>query len=229
MELIYFFCSIFLSILGLYNIFYCVLDRFNNDFKKIDPVHKKIYVVKNYVKSVFLAIICICIPEILKQAYYVDIDLDFIKRLSIMYFLNDFIALIIVPKLPTNTKLHHIFSSTLGFYTLTKTNNSIDIQLLALMYGCFSCMSFIVNIFLGYRVMYGKTNRSSVGRLSKLSLKIYVITTILNWLVQAYLLYQCIEVTWGYAFYFVFLYMVMKDDIILMKWLRDYSASNNEE
>lgn len=223
-ELTPYFLLVSVNILVLYYMFYFWLDILSEKFRNINPAHKKIYVVKNFVKSLYLADICLKIPAILTQLYNRNLDLIFVKKLSIAYFLNDFIALLIVPKLPTTTVLHHIFSSTLGFYTLTKTTNTIDIQMLALMYGCFSCMSYIVNFFLAYRVIYN--NNFSGKILAFLSLIIYISTTALNWLVQVYLLYDSFKFTFGFLGYFVFLYMVMRDDIILMKWLYDYVFKN---
>ena len=49
----------------LYFILEYYLNKYNYDFKNINPEHKKMYVVKNFLNSLYLAVICINIPYVI--------------------------------------------------------------------------------------------------------------------------------------------------------------------
>jgi len=203
-----------------YNILYFILDKYVKSFREINPEHKKMYVVKNFTKSAMLANLCYLIPNHIWGVFNGNCDLYFMKRCAIHYVINDIVGLLVVKKLPTTTKIHHITTTIFAFLTLLKTNNTIDIITLIEIYAMFSALAFCVNFYLGFRVL--PSNMLIKKNLSLLSFIVYVGTCFVNWLAQMYLVYQLFFVSiWQVCIYFVFFFSVARDDVILMKWLYD--------
>lgn len=203
-----------------YNILYHVLNKYVKSFREISPEHKKMYVVKNFVKSAMLANLCYLIPTHIWKVFSGNCDLYFMKRCAIHYVINDIVGLLIVKKLPTTTKIHHITTTIFAFLTLLKTNNTIDIITLIEIYAMFSALAFCVNFYLGFRVF--PSNVLIKKNLSLLSFVVYAGTCIINWLAQMYLVYQLFFVSiWQVCIYIAFFFSVARDDVILMKWLYD--------
>lgn len=214
------FSIVFFITLFMYFIVEKLLNRFDISFNNIEPVHKKMYVIKNYIKSFFLAGLCT------QLVYFLDLlngtlDLIFIKRCTIYYIMNDIIGLLLVKKLPTTTKIHHITTSLCGLATIAKQSTNMDILTLIVLYAVFSSMSFCVNFYLGFRVY--SINDKLKKLLSIISFWVYITSCIICWIFQANLAYIVIPTIpiWQSLIYFAFLYSVGRDDIILMKWLKD--------
>lgn len=197
-----------------------LLNKFVKSFREISPEHKKMYVVKNFIKSFFLACLCTHLGkffELLDGA----LDLMFIKRCAVYYIMNDIIGLLLVKKLPTTTKIHHITTSLCGFAVIMKESNNLDVLTLIVLYAVFSSIAFCVNFYLGLRIY--STDIKLKRYMSNISFWTYLLSCIVNWILQCYLAVQVIQTVPFYhtLFYLGFLYSVGKDDIILMKWLYD--------
>lgn len=201
-----------------------LLDKFKTSFREINPSHKKMYVIKNYIKSFFLAGLCLNLGKFFDLLNGV-LDLMFIKRCAVYYIMNDIIGLLLVKKLPTTTKIHHITTSLCGIAIIMKEKNNIDIITLIVLYAVFSSMAFCVNFYLGHRIH--STNTVSKYLLSLSSFWIYLISCLVCWLFQLFMAFRVIPTVpiWHTILYLVFLYSVGRDDIILMKWL--YNDKNN--
>jgi hypothetical protein len=197
-----------------------ILNTFDKSFKEINPIHKKLYVVKNFIKSFFLAALCTKLGNFI-DLFNGTLDLMFIKRCAIYYIMNDVVGLLLVKKLPTTTKIHHITTSLCGLALFMKESNNLDVLTLIVLYAVFSSMSFCVNFYLGFRIY--STNILAKRYLSNISFWIYLLSCIVNWILQGWLAILVIPTVPLYhtLFYFAFLYSVGKDDIILMKWLYD--------
>ena len=197
-----------------------ILNNYVKSFREITPTHKKMYVIKNFIKSFFLAGLCTHLTKFL-DLINGNLNLMFIKQCSIYYIMNDVIGLLIVQKLPTTTKIHHITTSLCGLAIIMKESNNLDILTLIVLYAVFSSMSFCVNFYLGFRVY--STNILVKRYLSNISFWVYLLSCIINWILQAWLALLVIPTVPFYhtLIYLVFLYSVGKDDIILMKWLYD--------
>ena len=116
----YEFISVYFLTYNLYNVVLYFLNKYCKSFNEIDPQHKKMYVVKNYMKSFYLACLCLTLPYYISGQY----NILFIKRCCIFYIINDMIGLLLVDKLPTTTIIHHTSTSLFGLAILTKTNES---------------------------------------------------------------------------------------------------------
>jgi hypothetical protein len=197
-----------------------VLNTFVKSFREINPPHKKMYVVKNFIKSSFLAGLCFFLYKFL-DLLNGTLDLMFVKRCAVYYVMNDIIGLLLVKKLPTTTKIHHITTSLCGLLVAMKQSNNLDVLTLIVLYAVFSSMAFCVNFYLGFRV-YSQDIQTK-RHLSNASFWVYLLSCIVNWGFQACLAIGVIPNVPFYhtLIYFAFLYSVGKDDIILMKWLND--------
>jgi drug/metabolite transporter (DMT)-like permease len=210
----------------MYFILKYLLNKYKTSFREINPSHKKMYVVKNYVKSFFLAGLCLNLGKFFDLLNGV-LDLMFIKRCAVYYVMNDIIGLLLVKKLPTTTKIHHITTSLCSLAIVMKEHNNIDIITLIVLYAVFSSISFCVNFYLGHRIY--SSNIKFKYFLSYTSFWIYLISSIVCWIFQLFMAFKVIPTVplWHTISYFMFLYSVGRDDIILIKWL--HNDKNNYE
>ena len=213
-----------------------VWERVDSKFNSITPAHKKWYVVANISKSFFL--LCIAISPRFWIECYQGFLLDnwpssllFIKRCTVLYVTTDVVALYMVPKLPFSTTIHHITTilivmivgssnirmrGTVGFLGACK---------MAVLYGSFSSVPYLVNAYLGLRVVYSK--RWWMFELCRLSLITYMICCCLNWLTHSLWLlgyWGNSELSLPIILYLVMMMTMVNDDIVLIKWLFQRSS-----
>jgi hypothetical protein len=214
-DVYYEFISVYFLTYNLYNVVLYLLNKYYKSFNEIDPQHKKMYVVKNYMKSFYLASLCLTLPYYISGNY----NILFIKRCCIYYIMNDMIGLLLVDKLPTTTVIHHISSSLCGLAILTKSNETLDILTLIVLYAIFSSLTFLVNFYLAYRVH--SNNKLHKYYLSVIANNVYMLSCLVNWSIQLYLFYGIFLLIPIYhtIIYLAFIYSVVRDDIILIKWL----------
>lgn len=206
------------------------------EFNGINPAHKKWYVVANISKALFL--LCIAIsPRFWKECYRGFIldqwpsSLLFIKRCTVLYTATDAVALYMVPKLPSSTKVHHVTTTLLvlavggGDLRARGTVGFLGACKMAVLYGSFSSIPYLVNAYLGLRVVYSK--QWWVYELCRLSLFTYIVCCFLNWLTHSLWLMGF----WGnndFSFpiiiYLLLMTTMINDDIVLIKWLLRQSS-----
>ena len=199
-------------------------------FRAITPEHKKWYVVANMSKAFFL--LCMTFSTRFWIGAYKcfvedDCQMTELKRCMMIYVATDTVALFMVPKLPTSTALHHIFTTLMSF-VVCGTNLKIKggagvlgFCKMGAFYGLLSTVAFTVNAYLALRVVYPRANW--VRMISRISLVTYVLLCAVNWSVHLlwFLGYWALERDFSL---YTFLYMAMisfliNDDIILIKWL----------
>lgn len=214
------FATVFCITTFAYFILEKIMNKFVKSFREINPVHKKMYVIKNYIKSFFLAGLCFILHNYL-DLLNGTLNLMFVKRCAVYYIMNDVIGLLLVKKLPTTTKIHHMTTSLCGLAIIMKESTNLDVLTLIVLYAVFSSMAFCVNFYLGFRIY--STDIQIKKYLSNASFWIYLLSCIVNWILQACLAISVIPTAPIYhsLIYIAFLYSVGKDDIILMKWLYD--------
>ena len=206
-------------------------EKLDPNFNNITPSHKKWYVVANISKSVFL--LCIALsPRFWKECYRGFImdnwppSLLFIKRCCILYVATDLVALIMVPKLPFSTKMHHTVTTLIvlavggGNLRVRGTTGFLGACKMAVLYGSFSSVPYLVNAYLGLRVIYSK--RRWLYEMCRLSLVVYMLVCALNWFTHLMWLFGY----WGDSnfslpiiLYVMMMVMMINDDIVLIKWL----------
>lgn len=206
-----------------------VWDYIDPKFRSISPAHKKWYVVANLFKASFLASIALS-PRVWTGAYggyvhdiFAGIEL---KRCGILYIATDVVSLYMVPKLPLSTVLHHV-ATAMAVLLISSFNLYVKgwiglhgICKMAIVYGNFSSISFLVNAYLGLRVVYPKAKW--LQSLCQISLFTYVICCVLNWAVHLIWL-AGIFVEWNFSrfimIYLIILGLIIHDDIFLIRWL----------
>lgn len=211
-----------------------VWERIDHQFASINPSHKKWYVVANLSKAFFLG--CMCISSrywigTYNGYIYDNLAMINVKRCGMLYIATDLVALFIVPKLPFSTKMHHI-TTTLLIIMVSAVNIQVKgysgllgVSKMAVLYGIFSTMPFLVNAYLALRVVYSKGNWLHV--LAKMGLWPYVLCCACNWTVH--LIWLCsliynLELSIVNVLYLLAIATMVNDDIVLMKWLAKRSS-----
>ena len=211
--------------------------KFDRHFASISPVHKKWYVVANMSKCILLGIICASSKYWIAayRAFVLDGFLNIEgKRMAVIYVATDAVALILVPKLPASTALHHVTSILLltvywGVDMRIKGwTGLLGVVKMMMLYGTFSTISFAVNGYLALRVVYPRSSVTSL--LCRVALWIYVICCFGNW--SLHLLWFGHSIYNGYMSLIMLLYagcigFIVHDDIVLIKWLIAKSSSVN--
>lgn len=205
--------------LTTYGVSYFCLNRFNTEFNKIIPLHKKTYVTMNLVKSFFLGIL-----SILFFYHYLNntlFEYTVLYNLGSIYILLDLIALFVVHKMQLNTKIHHIIVQILFVISyLYEFSASTYVVQGIIIYTIFSSVAFMVNAFLAFRIFI--TNKWLVT-FAQISMGIYIISCCFNWIYQIYILHH-LNVIVGLV-YFTLLILIIYDDITLIKYLYNFSKA----
>lgn len=202
-------------------------------FKKLD-YNKKLYIVKNITKSYFLFFIFVIGTKRLLNFIIYDIyDMDEVRFYGSIYVSCDLFALIIIPKLPKTTKIHHISTlfllSIVGYYDA----NEKDVVKFICIYTMWSYLSFIVNLYLGIRFFIidkenltykEKINNKIIDLIRIFAYYNYLICCIFNWSIHSYYIIRKIynlDMDLVTLIYLGFLVPIIKDDLVLMSWLKN--------
>jgi len=237
--------ALFLSLVAaIWFAVHALLNAIYPRFAAISPTHKKWYVIANVSKFLMLGLAFSgpftgLFPswqihyDVLLRDQWVDTAWTthgaLTKRWALWYAATDALALMIVPKMPTSTVVHHwitvafvlmLWSVNLGDDSSVATN----IAKLIDVYGCWSAFPCSVNLLLALRVLYDQTQPVMVA-LRLLSFAVYVVACALNWTWQVKGIYACLvagELTVWHGLLLLYaagLSLVVYDDIVLMKWL----------
>jgi hypothetical protein len=216
-----------LNIGGHYIIFYVIL-IFNENFQKI-KISKQLYIVKNIVKSWILLYVSINASFDLYNFILTNhIDMNRIYHYASNYVSNDILALILVPNLPYTTRIHHMITSLFLLYTLNIDYNDItNVGHLLFIYTLLSSYTFLVNFYLGIRFLKNEKNNylNEIIEYSRIyAYNIYKYSCMINWTIHIVLLsYRAYLGVFNlhYLIYTGLLFFIIKDDLILMSWLKN--------
>lgn len=216
-----------LNISGHYIIFYVIL-VFNENFQKI-KMSKQLYIVKNIVKSWILLYVAIYASfDLYKFIITNHIDMEKINHYACNYVSNDILALILVPNLPYTTRIHHMITSLFLLYTLNiDYNNRTNVGQFLFIYTLFSSYTFLVNFYLGIRFLKHEKNKylNEIIEYSRIyAYIIYKYSCYLNWTIHiCFLSYRAYLGVFNlhYLIYSGLLFFIIKDDLILMSWLKN--------
>ena len=201
---------------SLYYILYPFLNN-SNDFKNINPAHKKWYVISNLIKGYGLALITLPTLYILYNIYLFDTwNTHAVKTLGLIYSTFDTVSLYMVPKMQKNTIIHHYTVVILYLLCLTEDFAFDSLSRLIVIYGIWSSVAFSVNLFLAYRVLY--PNHIHLPKLREYALYIYILCCSFNWTYQFYYLFK-FPLSIFTVFYSFLLYNIIFDDIVLINYL----------
>jgi hypothetical protein len=203
---------------------------FNSNFQNL-TLQRQLYIVKNVVKSLVLLYISICSSidfiRFIQNEYY---EINLVYYYASLYVSNDLVALLIVPNLPNTTKIHHQITCLFLLYTLHINFNSIEnVGKLLFIYTIFSSYAFLVNFYLGMRFLKNANNTKTylnaiIDYSKKYAYYIYFVSCVINWSIQLTIMscrmYNGI-INLHYVLYSGLLYFIIKDDLILMSWLKN--------
>ena len=222
-ELLYYCLYLFKYISINIFLFFVVDIVLNNNiiFKSYTDSRKK-YIIKNINKSLILFYLSTQLIELLEQLYHSRLENEVVKHYATIYVSSDIVALLLVPNLPKTTVIHHRLTTLLLFinYFIDYTKPT-HIGLLLIVYTVFSTLSFLVNFFLAIRFLYKKE------RLIKIKWFIYynyLICCLINWSIHIYYIsinsYKDYTTIPYFTMYILFFVPIVRDDLILMNWLR---------
>lgn len=228
-----------------YTILYNIL-LLNNIFIDLD-YNKKLYIIKNINKSLFLAFILITGTRRLLDFVINDkYNMELIRYYGTIYVSCDFFALLVISKLPKTTKIHHLSTIILLSIVANYDANDSPVVKLICIYTMFSFFAFLVNFYLAIRFFEIDTTDTKntidttdinvnkkliniiinniIDKIRILAYYNYLICCIFNWSIHIYLITSIafnLNIDIMTIIYLVFLIPIIKDDLILMSWLRN--------
>lgn len=211
-----------------YYLFVYIGLTFNSNFQKFQ-YKRQIYMVKNIVKSILLAYMSIYSTidfiTFVKNDYF---DKTIVNYYASLYVANDLLALLLVPNLPKTTEIHHKITSFLLLYTLNVDFNDIqNVGKLLFIYTILSSYTFLVNMYLGIRFLENESSQIHINTIIEYNrisaYYIYLVCCCINWSIHISIymnrLYNHIF-NIHYFIYGILLFFIIKDDLILMSWLK---------
>ncbi len=197
----------------------CVYEKYT-----LLPFHRKRYVIKNFVKGIYLIFIAVpgfgTISDGILRGVW---DNYSIYTFGLLYWLPDLIALIRVPNLQKETVFHHV---TVGIFATINifndyTHESSGVWRGMVVYAYMSTLTGIVNYYLAYRLVVIDEHHHRKKKLATVAFVIYTVSLALNWTYQLYIVLTWVMVfpAWGLYVYVILLYFIIDDDIILAKFL----------
>jgi hypothetical protein len=223
-------CSTFL----LYNLYIFLENRKNNIISdsqsnnnqsnetKDTSIFSVKYIIVNKIKSYVLGVLTIpSLYLIYPILYNIKVNSTFLNIMGAIYASTDMSALFYNKKCHKSTYIHHIIVQLLYYYCYI---NSFDMDYglnkFISIYCIFSTSAYIVNYRLAIRTVNNYVDEYEQV-INDLSFVIYFTTSILNWLIQIYLLTLAeIEINFIEKTIFVLILgMIVNDDIFLMQYL----------
>ena len=202
----------------------------SQEYRYISPNHKKLYVLSNFIKGGFLILFSPSIILFLyNHIFYQEWNTTFLYMYGSIYTSMDLMSVIKVPKLPLTTIFHHITVCFFFVYVVLNNLEQRSFSRLIVVYGIFSSLAGMVNVFLAMRVL-PSSNRSQLMRnMSIFSLVNYMACCILNWSYQFYYLFIDTILYHSYGvlpilLYTLTLFILIRDDLILMDYLYCYES-----
>ena len=188
------------------------------------PDDKKFYVLSNLIKSaVLLAYTPSAAYTLWLAMMHDDWSTARIRNLGVLYAIPDAVSLLLVKRMATSTKVHHICVVLFMGVNLYVTYEEETVGRALVVYGVFSTFASLVNLLLASRFLPVSPLVSLT--LSALALLIYAGCLGVNWLWQIGFLVRLVQSkpSWSHiasiGIYLALISLVVKDDCVLVKWL----------
>ena len=202
---------------------YPIVDGYLQRFEKYNmlPLAKQKYIIKNFIKSVLLLTLStvfmkpLILPIILNDKW----DNRLVHLSGAIYTSNDLMGLILVKNLPYSTRMHHGITTTLCLVSFSINFQNSNLGKMIFVYTFASAHAYLVNFYLGARLIVEKKRLEMVRITAR---NIYFVCCFVNWgwhLLFIYNNHQLINM--GQIIYFILLFWIIKDDIILLSWLNN--------
>ena len=202
---------------------YPQVDNYLQGFEKYNilPLERRKYIIKNFIKSFLLLVVTLgllkplIIPALLRNEW----DNRLVHLTGAIYTSNDLMGLVLVKNLPKSTKMHHIITTTFCLTCFGIDFQTSHLGKLMFVYTLASSHAYLVNFYLGARLLTDKAKLEMVRIAAR---NIYFICCLFNWgwhLLWVFNNYGIINI--GHVLYFILLFWIVKDDIILLSWLNN--------
>jgi hypothetical protein len=173
------------------------------------------YVVSNMLKACVLCMFAVVLVDVVcEAAFRLRWDGAMLKILAPIYVNLDVVSLIMVPEMAVTTQHHHVlvglFGVLVAFFPVDPGTYAGQIAL----YAVFSMLAYQVNGLLALRMLARPDSDRFISGLARACGAVYFVICVWHWTVQLY----C---AWIYDLWVlpVLLYVFIKDDIVLMRWL----------
>ena len=185
------------------------------------PLQRRKYIVKNIIKSFFLLFLCTALfkPLIWPAIKYNQWNNKYIHLAGALYTSNDIMGLIMVDNLPYSTKMHHTITTILCLTSFGIDFQTSHLGKMLFVYTLSSSHAYLVNFYLGARLL---TEKAKLELIRITSRNIYFLCCLFNWgwhLLWIFNNFGIINI--GHLMYFMVLFWIIKDDLILLSWLNN--------
>ena len=175
---------------------------------------KQFYVLSNLIKSgallIYTPFACHTLWSICLNDHWNNV---IIHNQGMLYAIPDVVSLCLVRHMSWSTKLHHVVVAIFAFVNLFTDYTTSTLCRSMVVYAIFSVYSYLVNALLASRFIAFRPRG-----LTTLALCIYLISCALNWSWQIYFLMNQVK-TVLLLIYVLFMFVLVHDDLVLMKWL----------
>ncbi len=211
-----FFVFVCFIVRGLYFLAHIFLSVMVNKYAILEE-HRRLYVQKNLIKSGVLALL---LPPAVSMVVYPIWQTDAWHTNTIQFFAavygsNDFVGLLCVDRLPKTTRIHHMISTFLVLTSFSMDFQTSPIAQSMLVYTFFAASSYIVNFHLAIRWFSPKDDKRWLRYLAG---AIYALSCGLSWSWQLWWIWNT-TLEWYHFVYIGLMMWIVRDDIILMRWL----------
>lgn len=189
---------IFISLISVYFSYHIgdvLLQYYYNRYNTLE-YHRQRYVVKNFIKGIYLSIFTIYASMVVKWGMWNGVWYNnAIHTLGILYCLPDLMGLLKVPKLHRNTIFHHVTVCILStINTFNDYENQDTIWKGMIIYAYISSLTGIVNHYLAYRLVCEDDQSSTYKKymLAVGAYNIYASSLVINWIYQIYIIIRWI-------------------------------------
>jgi hypothetical protein len=214
----YFFGSLFLYY-WCYQFLNYVMKK-NFEYQNLEQDRKN-YFLKNMVKTIAMVGIAIHgVSLLFNGIIYGHWDNRAIYILGYQYSALDVMGLIMVRRLPINSKIHHVSSFVLSVLNTFIDYNQPTFWIGLPVYCILSCFAFLVNMYLGLRLIVANKNLWFILNGAYFS---YIILFTGNWIFQlkvALAHVWTVGITYDLVIYFLFILFLAYDDIRLLQFLQ---------
>ncbi len=187
------------------------------------PEDKRFYVLSNLIKSAVLCAYCPSCVNLLYRGLVLDEWVTTrIRTMGVLYAIPDAVSLLVVSRMATSTRVHHICVVIFMFVNLQITYEEKNVGRALMVYGIFSTFAYLVNLLLASRFL--PIGSSLARSLSVLAFIVYFCCLLVNWTWQVHYL---IDIWHGLGnarrimivAYVTIMTMVVRDDCVLIRWL----------
>ena len=199
------------------------VDTYLQRFEKYNnlSLERRKYIIKNFIKSFLLFALSVGLfkPLVWPAIRYNQWNSQLIHITGAIYTSNDVMGLVMVKNLPYSTKMHHIITTTLCLTCFGLDFQTSHLGKMMFVYTFASCQAYLVNFYLGARLLTEKAKLEMVRIASR---NIYFVCCLFNWGWHIlWVLNNYSIVNTGHLMYFILLFWIIKDDIILLSWLNN--------